>query len=224
VSVPCKLCERKRAKRYCPGVSGEICPSCCGAERENSIDCPLDCPYLREARLHERPAFGMHAAEGAPEELPNADIELTEDFIRAQEPAIIWLAAALMRAMEAGKAVDYDAREALQSLIKTYRTLESGLIYETRPPNPYAAAIQDVLKQAIEDLRKKVVEQSGMHTMRDADLLGVLVFLQRLDLQHNNGRRRGRAFFDFLRSYFPADRAVDISPAASLSPMAGRQV
>ena len=52
--------------------------------------------------------------------------------------------------------------------------------------------------------------------MRDADLLGVLVFLQRLELQHNNGRRRGRAFFDFLRATFPADRAVDLAPAASL--------
>jgi hypothetical protein len=215
MSTLCKLCERKRAKRYCPGVEGEICPSCCGAERENSIDCPLDCPYLREARLHERPAFETHAglstADGAAEELPNPDVKLTEDFIRAQEPAIIWLAAALMRAMEVGKAVDYDAREALESLIKTYRTLESGLIYETRPPNPYAAAIQDVLKQAIEDLRKKLVEQSGMHSMRDAELLHILVFLQRLDLQHNNGRRRGRAFYDFLRAYFPIP-----APEASL--------
>jgi len=221
VNTPCKLCERKRAKRHCPGAGGEICPSCCGAERENSIDCPLDCPYLREARLHERPAFGMQAAEGAPEELPHADVKLSEDFIRAQEPAIIWLAAALLRAMEAGKAVDHDAREALESLIKTYRTLESGLIYESRPANPYAAKIQDVLKQAIEDLRQKLADASGMdtrragtQTLRDTDLLGVLVFLQRLDLQHNNGRRRGRAFFDFLRSYFPLPSGA--APAAEV--------
>ena len=203
MNIPCKLCERKRAKRYCPGVGGEICPSCCGAERENSIDCPLDCPYLREARLHERPAFGMSAAEGTPEELPNADIKLTEDFIRAQEPAIIWLAAASMRAMEVGKAVDYDAREALESLIKTYRTLESGLIYETRPQNPYAAGIQERLLKAIEDFRKEIAEEAGMQMLRDADVLATLVFLQRLEIQHNNGRRRGRAFFDFLRTYFP---------------------
>jgi len=43
-----------------------------------------------------------------------------------------------------------------------------------------------------------------MQTLRDADVLGALVFLQRLELQHNNGRRRGRAFVDFLRAYFPA--------------------
>jgi len=42
-----------------------------------------------------------------------------------------------------------------------------------------------------------------MQTMRDTDVLGALVFLQRLELQNNNGRRRGRAYFDFLRTYFP---------------------
>jgi hypothetical protein len=213
VNAPCKLCERKRAKRYCPGVGGEICPSCCGAERENSIDCPLDCPYLQESRLHERHGFGSAGAAGEPAELPNADVKLTEDFIRGQEPAIIWFAAALLRSMEVERAVDNDAREALESLIQTYRTLESGLIYESRPANPYAAKIQDVLKQAIEDFRKKLAEHPDMPALRDVEVLGVLVFLQRLDLQHNNGRRRGRAFFDFLRSYFPIPPEAEMSPA-----------
>ena len=199
VSIPCKLCEKRRAKRYCPGVGGEICPSCCGNERENTVDCPLDCPFLREARLHERPPDS--AASG---ELPNSDIKLSEEFIRAQEPLIVWLSTALVRGIDSSKAVDSDAREALEALIKTYRTLESGLIYETRPTNPYAAGIQEQIKSSIEDLRARLAEKTGMQTLRDADVLGALVFLQRLELQHNNGRRRGRAFFDFLRSYFPA--------------------
>ena len=55
VSTLCKLCEKKRARRYCPGVSGEICPICCGTERENTIDCPSECEYLQEARLREKP-------------------------------------------------------------------------------------------------------------------------------------------------------------------------
>jgi hypothetical protein len=109
--------------------------------------------------------------------------------------------------MEARKSVDGDAREGLESLIKTYRTLESGLIYETRPNNPYAAEIQEALKQSIDELRQRLAETSGMQTLRDTDVLGALVFLQRLELQHNNGRRRGRAFFDFLRAYFPVQAA-----------------
>ncbi len=113
------------------------------------------------------------------------------------------LSLALARALEREKAVDLDAREAIESLVKTYRTLQSGLIYETRPQNPYAAGIQERMTQAIEELRKAMAEDAGIETLRDKDVLATLVFLQRLEIQHNNGRTRGRAFFDFLRTYFP---------------------
>jgi len=192
VTAPCKVCEKNRAKRHCPALEGGICSTCCGTQREVTIDCPLDCVYLRESRQHERPV------ELAEADVPNRDVRITEDFLRQQEPLILWLANVLTRAIETGKAVDADAREALEAMIRTYRTLDSGLIYETRTPNPYAAGLQEALKTAVEELRKT-------QSPRDKDLLGSLVFLQRLELQHANGRRRGRAFYDFLRVHFPAE-------------------
>jgi len=54
--------------------------------------------------------------------------------------------------------------------------MQTGLIYDTRAPNPYAAAIQQKLREAVEEFRKELVQESGMHTVRDADVLGVLVF------------------------------------------------
>ena len=36
-------------------------------------------------------------------------------------------------ALRTDSATDADALEALEALIKTYRTVESGLLYETRP-------------------------------------------------------------------------------------------
>lgn len=198
MNTPCKLCEKKRARRYCPGVSGEICPSCCGTERENSIDCPQSCEYLKEARQREQPV-------PVPEDsIPNKDIRVTEDFLRQHDDLVVWLSGALVGAMDQGRAVDSDAREALDALIRTYRTRESGLIYETRPANPYAARIQDALKESIQELQKHMTESSGMHALRDADILGILVFLERVELQYANGRRRGRAFFDFLSRHFAA--------------------
>lgn len=202
MSVPCKICEKRRARRHCPGIGGEICPVCCGNERENTIDCPLDCEFLRAARQHEASATVV--------EIPNRDVKITEAFIREHEQLVTWMNMALARAMEKERAVDMDAREALDALIRTYRTRESGLIYETRPPNPYAAALQDSLRNAIQELEKNMARESGMHTLRDADILGTLVFLQRMELQHSNGRRRGRAFYDVLRGYFaqfPASEA-----------------
>jgi hypothetical protein len=197
VSILCKLCEKRRARRHCPGVGADICPQCCGTGREITIDCPLDCPFLRDARVHERPAPLTE------KDIPNLDIKLKESFVQDHEHEVMALSLAMARAMEQEKAVDLDAREAIESLVKTYRTLQSGLIYESRPQNPYAAGIQERLTQAIEDLRKSMAEEAGMQTLRDTDILATLVFLQRLEIQHNNGRRRGRAFFDFLRTYFP---------------------
>jgi uncharacterized protein (DUF2252 family) len=136
-------------------------------------------------------------------DIPNLDIEVKESFVEEHEHEVMALSLALARAMEKEKGVDLDAREAIDSLVRTYRTLRSGLIYESRPQNPFAAGIQERLVKAIEELRKSMAEETGMQTLRDADVLATLVFLQRLEIQHNNGRRRGRAFFDFLRTYFP---------------------
>jgi hypothetical protein len=210
VNLPCKICSKRRAKRYCPGVAGDICAVCCGTERENTVDCPLDCEHLQIARQHE------HLKPLTPEDVPNQDIKVSEDFVREHEPVVMWLTIALKRSMDQERAVDVDAREAIGAMIQTYRTRESGLIYETRPANPYAAAIQQALRQSVEDLNKHVQEETGMHTLRDADVLGTLVFLQRIELQHNNGRRRGRAFYDFLRSYFPEPPADDAASVVAL--------
>ncbi len=207
VNTPCKLCEKKRARRYCPGTAGEICATCCGTERENTIACPLDCEHLMAARHHERPAPLTDL------DLPNKDVHLTEKFLRDQEHLVIWLSHSLARSAQATGAVDADLREALGAMIQTYRTLQSGLIYESKPQNPYAARVQEDMKAAIEELRKKVVEEAGMELLKDSDLAGVLVFLQRLELQHSNGRKKGRAFLDFLRSYFPPTPAPSPSVA-----------
>ena len=147
--------------------------------------------------MHEKPA------PLAEKDIPNLDIPLKENFVQDHEHEVMALSLAMARAIEYERAVDLDAREALESLVRTYRTLQSGLIYESRPQNPYAAGIQERLTMAIEELRKSMAEEAGMQMLRDTDVLVTLVFLQRLEIQHNNGRRRGRAFFDFLRTYFP---------------------
>jgi hypothetical protein len=196
--MKCKICGVRKPRRYCPGVRGDICPQCCGTQREVTVDCPLDCEYLREARLHERPP-----EEGADTPFPNRDVNVTEQFLRDHESLVIFLSAKLLSAsMATAGSIDYDVREALEALIRTYRTLESGLIYETRPANSLASGIQSKLQEDVVDLRKRL-QENGSTGIRDKEILGVLVFLQRLELTHNNGRKRGRAYLDFLRANFP---------------------
>ena len=54
-TVSCPICEIRKEKRFCPAVHGRICAQCCGEQREVTLDCPSDCPYLRQAREHEKP-------------------------------------------------------------------------------------------------------------------------------------------------------------------------
>lgn len=195
--MKCKICDTRKPRRHCPGVHGEICSICCGNEREVTVSCPLDCPYLVEARRHEKPQ------EVNIDEMPNRDVQVTEEFLREHEPLLVFLGARLLEASLASSgAVDSDVREALQSLIRTYRTLQSGLYYETRPANLIAAGIHRRMQDAIEALRKEIAEKNAM-PVRDAEILGTLVFLERVELHENNGRPRGRRFIDYLRTYFP---------------------
>lgn len=189
----CELCETRRARRACPGIRGEICSVCCGSEREVTVNCPLDCPYLEEARRFERlPPL-------ADDKPPTPEVELTEQFLD-RNSALIGLAAdAIARmALEVPGIVDSDVREALDSLVRTYQTLESGLYYETLPANPLAGAIHRTVRNELEETRRRIREARGITPYRDADILGALVFLQRLHHVSNNGRPRGRAFIHHL--------------------------
>ena len=42
----------------------------------------------------------------------------------------------------------------------------------------------------------------------DSEVLALLVFFQRLEINRNNGRKRGRAFIDFIRGRFHGARLV----------------
>lgn len=193
-------------KRWCPAAHEPITSQQCGEGREDRYLCPLDCEFLAEARLHEK------MPDVDPDEFPNRDIRVTEDFIRRNEPLLLFSARTLLTTALEGNATDADVREALAALIKTYRTLESGLIYESRPSNPYAGALYDRVREGTQRLAEEIQQQSGLHSLRDADVLGVLVFLENLAIQHDNRRPRGRRFLDFLRLYFPSNPSADPPP------------
>ncbi|HYT73137.1 MAG TPA: hypothetical protein VEL79_00190, partial [Vicinamibacterales bacterium] len=52
MKTPCVLCSARAAKRACPALGREICPSCCATKRLVEIACPPDCGYLSAARAH----------------------------------------------------------------------------------------------------------------------------------------------------------------------------
>ena len=212
--MACEICQVRRPRRYCPGVNGDICSICCGTEREVTVSCPLDCPYLEAARRHDRP---QPLGE---EQIPNREIRISEEFLAEHEALLSAAGQTLLSAgLSTRGAVDFDIREALAALIRTYRTQESGLYYESVPENGLAAQIFRQLQEALVAFRREETENLGMARTRDSDVLAILAFLQRLELDRNNGRRRGRAFLDFLLEIYPASPAAP--PAGSPSLLAG---
>jgi hypothetical protein len=206
--MKCKICDQRKPRRYCPGVTGEICSICCGNEREQSIDCPLDCQHLQEAHDHERhPGID-------PAKVPNRDIRSSEDF--AEEHGYLMhlvLALTYRAALDTPGTIDSDLGDALEGVIRTLRIRdESGLYYDSRPENPLAASIYRNIQEGMDELRKYIAEQGGR--IPDSQLIAAFVYLQREELVRNNGRRKCRAFLDILHRMFP-----DAKPMESASPL-----
>lgn len=175
-----------------------------------TVSCPLDCEYLQDARRHDKPV------EVDVAQVPNRDIQVKQSFLSEHEQLLVFLGQTLATAaLETPGAVDFDVREALEALIRTHRTLQSGVYYESVPANPLAASLYAAMQRAAEEFRKQERERLGMSKTRDADVLGALVFLQRLEYDRNNGRRKGRAFIDYM-SYLRRDAAPAESPSLLL--------
>jgi hypothetical protein len=196
--VLCKICGKRRAKRACPAVHGDICTLCCGTEREVSLSCPLECEYLQEAHKHEKP-IGV-----AESQVSNGDIAVTEEFIRDHEELLLFSVYSLVEAaLRTPSAIDADVMAALEALIQTHRTLESGLVYETRSENVVAAAVQRLFQASLDDYQKVREEREALSPVRNMEILAILVFLHRVGQQNQNGRPRGRMYIDLLRHMTP---------------------
>lgn len=190
----------RKPRRFCPAIRSEICALCCGTQREVSISCPLDCEFLLESRTREK------LSEIEPDKLPHRDIQLSDEFLERIDALLGAVSQMLLSAaLLTPGAVDRDIQKALDAMIQTYRTKQSGLIYETRPDDLVAASLQQRLQAEIDRYAQALTQERGMTAVRDADVLGALVFLRRLALYLDNSRPRGRAFVSYLLQRFPPD-------------------
>jgi len=208
--LSCAICEIRKEKRFCPAVHGRICPQCCGEQREVTLDCPSDCPYLQQARQHEkpRPAGDFDATSLF------LHIEVSEQFTYEREHLLMGLSYALAKAAQADRSLnDRDLISALSAMCTSYERLaNSGLHYEqpltSRSQQSVAAQIEEMVKQ----YREAGQKQLGYSNLRDADVLRALVFLLRLGHGRTSGRPKSRAFIDFLVAQFPEQQSAVVAP------------
>jgi len=196
--MKCVICQQRGGKRYCPEKRGYICALCCGAEREVTIDCPLDCDYLREAHRQE-----AKRAE-PPAEQPYAAHQVTEQFLEENNTFISAVAARILEvSLESPGTRDSDVIVALDALVRTYETLSTGIVYETQPEGVPAKHVYRAVQDFAATFRDEQAQRAGINVMRDGDVLRSLVFLGRIARVRGNQRPRCRAFLGFLRRMFP---------------------
>lgn len=212
--MSCAICSVRKEKRFCPAIHGRICPQCCGEQREVTLDCPSDCPFLLQAREHEkpRPASDLNASDLF------LQIELSDQFMYQHEHLIMGLSFALANSAHVNRSVnDRDLIAALTSLAQSYETLvNSGLVYETPTANVVQQSISAEVQKMVKEFREAEQKHTGMTRLKDAEVLLALVFLLRMAHARSSGRPKSRAFVDFLFSQFPERKAV-IAPEEARS-------
>jgi hypothetical protein len=198
--MSCPICEKRRPERFCPAKGEKICAVCCGREREVTMDCPSDCPYLITAHRYER----EHRAPLTPEEFPFCDVEFSVDFVHERWAVVAGLAGTILGFQAENKDLrDREVLAAVQALAETCRTLGMGIYYERPPDAPLPRALYGRFAEFLQDFKKQDPNRTGLGSLKDSDVFRLLVFLLRVGKQETNGRPRSRSFLDFLRARFP---------------------
>lgn len=110
--------------------------------------------------------------------------------------------------------VDSDVEASLQALAETYRTLSSGIYYESAPDYILQRELYEVLKAAVEDFKKQQAREVSLSSIRDGEIRDALIFLAQLCAARSNGRPKGRAYLDLLRRGFKPEEFSE--PASNI--------
>jgi hypothetical protein len=197
--VSCPICEKRKAERFCPAKGEKICGVCCGTYREVTVDCPADCGYLVAAHRYEN-----EHQRSIPADTPLLDEKIPQDIVYTHQQLMAALAFSIVKfcAVQPG-AVDSDVLAALLALAQTYKTLNSGIIYEKPPDAPLPRELYSALTAFLAEIKKQQAEHAASASLKDAEIFYLLVFLYRMGLLRTNGRSRSRRFIEFLRGQFP---------------------
>jgi hypothetical protein len=98
---------------------------------------------------------------------------------------------------------DPDVLASLAALAGTYKTLQSGLLYEKVPEIPVQRDLYLTLSQFLNEIKQKAAEGGNSAALKDAAIFHVTIFLYRMGLLRSNGRPRSRRFIEFLHGQFP---------------------
>lgn len=160
--MPCPICEKRKAARFCPAKAEKICAVCCGSEREVTIDCPADCSYLVAAHRYE-----SEHQRSLPPDTPLLDEHIPQDTVYTHQQLMAALAFSIAKfSATQPAATDLDVLAVLKALAETYKTLASGLIYEKPPAASLPRELYASLTAFLEEVKKQQAESASSSTFK----------------------------------------------------------
>jgi hypothetical protein len=190
----------------------QICAVCCGTKREIEIDCPSNCGYLVSGRDYE-----AEKRVPDPELMAKAD-QFNDEFFMTFAPLIdAVLSAVVAERKESQWLVDVDLIEVLKALTATYKTLSSGIYYESLPDNPIRQSLFRRIKTLFDQLMQPS-ERIDEPSLKVSEALDILDFVTLAAQANSSIRPKSRKYLDFLASMARPAAASEASPSGLILP------
>jgi hypothetical protein len=190
----------------------QICAVCCGTKREIEIDCPSNCAYLRSGRDYE-----AEKRIPDPELMAKAD-QFNDEFFLTFAPIIdAVLSAVVAERKESQWLVDNDLIEVLKALTATFKTLSSGIYYESLPDKPIRQALFRRIKSLFDQLMQPS-ERIDEPSLKVSETLDILDFITLAAQANSSIRPKSRKYLDFLASMARPERAAEPSSSGLILP------
>jgi hypothetical protein len=160
--VICSLCHKRPAKRACPALARDICPTCCATKRLTEIRCPSDCVYLDAAQKHpaavvrKQQEHDIAVLIGAMGRRPS-EMQLQLFFL---------VGSIIMRYRPDGLMTlgDGDVADAAAAMAGTLEAAARGVIAELPGGNP----VSEALRRQIDTFLAEIGKSGGPRFGRDA--------------------------------------------------------
>ena len=195
----CPLCEKRRAKRFCPAQGEAICAPCCGSYREVTLDCPLSCPHLRASRAH-----GARETSLEPPPPVSPELRLPPHFGGDHEDLLRSLCAEIGGFWAESPALsDPDLLDVLRHVAQTWAAQRAGVVFESHPTGALREGLYRRLQDALREYRPPQRGLAAPPPQRAEELEMAVVYLARLVRLRANGRPGSRLCLEWLAPEAP---------------------
>jgi hypothetical protein len=205
--MKCVLCDQRKAKRFCPAETKQICAQCCGQKRVLEIDCPESCVYLKAGREREMQDYVRRLGNMDP-----AGLEKRRLVLQEHQDALARLEAVLAQERLSDRTLtDKDVVDTITVLLDTYKTEEKGVLYEKTSEDLRIESLRRELKKIIESLRnpegqegRGIIDPASTRLQLGA-VIDCLDFIRSLAESYMQDRASVSGYLDFLARLFPRE-------------------